>query len=205
MVIFSGLLVHTTSDSGLRDSVPSGMVQVWVKAEKGHVGPLYLGIQGHEQQIAEEAIAAWVLRDGTEIVYSAPDGAGGYENEGQALYLYKVRTGARRKLMADYFTIDHVTEVETKSRKTALLVEMHDSGLGASHVAVIDPRRGEVFVQSKVRLLIHRDDLIVLGFYREEDWEGMGVANRKVQPYKTIRYDLKLLLQRPVIVRTPLP
>jgi len=184
---------------------PPGGVRAWVKAEKGHVGPLYIVTHGHEQKIAAEAIAAWAIHDGAEIVYSAPDGAGGYENEGQSLYLYKVRTGARRKIMADYFTIDHVTEVKTKLRKTALLVEMHDSGLGASHVAVVDPLRGEVFVQSKVRLLTQRDNCIILGFYRDEDWEVIGTATQKVQPYKTARYDLDRLLKRRVIVRKPGP
>jgi len=204
-ILFSGFIIHTTSENGISAPVPSGMVQVWVKAEKDHVGPLYIVTQGHEQKIAEEAIAAWIIHDGAAIVYSAPDGAGGYENEGQSLYLYKVRTRTHRKIMADYFTIDHVTEIKTKSRKRTLLVEMHDSGLGASHVAVVDPLRGEVFVQSKVRLLTQSDDHIVLGFYRDEDWEVMGTANRKIQPYKTARYNLNLLLKRRVIIRKPSP
>jgi hypothetical protein len=75
---------------------------------------------------------------------------------------------------------------------------MEDGGLGASYVAVVDPWRGEVFFRRWARILSHKGDTIVLGFYREADW---GVEpTPKVRPYKRERHDLKSLLRRPVIV-----
>ena len=94
--------------------------------------------------------------------------------------------------------VDTVKELVTSNRKRALLVTMEDGGLGASYVAVVDPWRGEVFFRRWARILSHKGDIILLGFYRERDW---GVEpSRKVRPYKRERHDLKSLLRRRVIV-----
>src|SRR6185295_26953 len=92
-----------------------------------------------------------------------------------------------------------VKEVITSNKKRALLVTMEDGGLGASYVAVVDPLRGEVFFRRWVRILANKGDTIVLGFYREADWEKLD-AGRKVRPYKTERHNIKSILLRPVIV-----
>jgi hypothetical protein len=165
-----------------------------------NAGPLYVSVGGRERRVAEKALNAWIVSGGRQVAYSAPDGAGGYENEGNALHLYDLQSGKQRKILSEYFAIDRVTEVRTTNRKTALLVEMRDGGLGASHVAVVDPRRGEVFIASKTRLQDRTGDLFVLGFYRDDDWEAL--ANGKdVQPYRVRRYDLKRLLLRVPIHR----
>jgi hypothetical protein len=78
---------------------------------------------------------------------------------------------------------------------------MADGGLGASYFAVVDPLRGEVFFRRWVRLLSRKGDTIVLGFYREDDWEKLdGEQGGKVRPYKRERHNLNALLQRRVIV-----
>ena len=167
-------------------------------------GPLYVSAGGREFRVADKALNAWIVSGGRQAAYSAPDGAGGYENEGNALHLYDLQSGKERKILSEYFAIDRVTEVETKNGKRAFLVEMKDGGLGASHVAVVDPRRGEVFIASKARLQDRTDDLLVLGFYRDDDWESLA-KGKSVQPYKVRRYDLKRLLLRAPIHRVRAP
>ena len=136
-----------------------------------NAGPLYVSVGGRELRVTDKALNAWIVGGGRQVAYSAPDGAGGYENEGNALHLYDLQSGKERKVLSEYFAIDRVTEVRTRNGKTAFLVEMRDGGLGASHVAVVDPRRGEVFIASKARVQGRTGDRLVLGFYHDEDWE----------------------------------
>lgn len=163
---------------------------------QGIYGPLFVTIAGREEKITDEAQHAWIINDGRHVVYSSSKGAGGYENEGQGLHIYDVRTSDHKQIMSEYFMVDTVKEVLTSKKKRALLVTMSDGGLGASYVAVVDPWRGEVFFRRWARILTHRGDIVVLGFYREADWG----QDEKVRPYKTTRHDLNSLLLRPVIV-----
>lgn len=162
-------------------------------------GALFVTIAGAEQKVTDQAQQAWIINDGRHIVYSSSEGAGGYENEGQSLHLYDVDTGNRKRIMSQYFMVESVKEVITSNKKRALLVTMEDGGLGASYLAVVDPRRGEVFFRRWARILTNNGDTIVLGFYRENDWGDMA-EGMKVRPYKRERHDLKTLLLRPVIV-----
>jgi hypothetical protein len=161
--------------------------------------PLYATIAGTEKKIADAALKAWMIEGGRDVLYSGRDGAGGYENEGQSLYLYDASVGTKRKLLSEYFVIAGVEEVMSKSGKTALLVKMRDGGLGASHLAVVDPKRGEVFSADGAEVVDRGGGAIVVGFYRDEDWDKLR-ANTKVSPLKTERYDIDELLLRPVIV-----
>ena len=78
---------------------------------------------------------------------------------------------------------------------------LEDGGLGASYVAVVDPSRGEVFFRRWARILSRSGDTIVLGRYREDDWDKLMAEDAaKVRPYKTERYNLNALLLRRVIV-----
>ena len=167
-------------------------------------GPLYVLAGGREFRVADKALNAWIVGGGQQVAYSAPDGAGGYEDEGNALHLYDLQSGKERKILSEYFAIDRVTEVRTRNGKTAFLVEMSDGGLGASHVAVVDPRRGEVFVASKARLQARSGDVLLLGFYRDDDWEILA-NGKSVPPYKVRRYDLKRLLLHAPIHRVVAP
>src|SRR5262245_16196966 len=133
-------------------------MSVRIEADRGHPGPLYARIDGEEVQIARAAYGAWLVGGGREVAYSGADGAGGYENEGQSLRIYDIRTKASRKVLAARYVIDAVTEVTTRRGERVLLVEMRDGGLGASHLAIVAPRRGEIFSRSQVKLLQRKGD-----------------------------------------------
>lgn len=162
-------------------------------------GALFVTVAGTEKKVTDQAQQAWIINGGRNVVFSSTDGAGGFENEGQSLHLYDVEKGKHKRIMSEYFAVTDVKEVITSNKKRALLVTMEDGGLGASYLAVVDPSRGEVFFRRWVRLLTNKGDSIVLGFYREDDWEQLE-TDKKVRPYKTERHDLKSILQRRVIV-----
>jgi hypothetical protein len=179
---------------------PAGAVadiatSVRVEADRGHPGPLYARIDGKDVQVAHAAFAAWLVDDGREVAYSGADGAGGYENEGQSLRIYDVRTKASRKVLAARYVIDGVTDVTTRSGERALVVVMRDGGLGASHLAIVAPRRGEVFSRSQVKLLRRQGDVIIVSRYREDDWERMA-RGISVTPTSTEQYDLDAIVRR---------
>jgi len=160
--------------------------------------PLYVTIGGSERKIADAAEKAWVLRNGTDVVYSGKDGAGGYDNEGQSLYLYDTRTGNRTKLMAEYYIVDNVKETSTSNGRSALIVEMLDNNIDASHVAVVDPARGEVFCEDGAKLKGMQGDMITLAFYGDDDWDNLH-DNPNIAPRKTEQHDLRKLLDGPVM------
>jgi len=162
-------------------------------------GALFVTVAGTEKKVTDEAQQAWIINGGRHVVFSSSEGAGGFENEGQSLHLYDVEKGNHKRIMSEYFMVEKVQEVITSNKKRALLVTMEDGGLGASYLAVVDPRRGEVFFRRWVRILANKGDTITLGFYREGDWEKLE-TDKKVRPYKTERHDLKSILQRRVIV-----
>ena len=167
-------------------------------------GPLYATVGAGERKIADEAVAAWIIQGGRRVVYSGRDGAGGFENEGQSLRMYDARTGRQRKIMSGYYGVDEVKEVTTSKGATALLVEMSDGGLGASYLAVVDPARGEVFFRRWVKIISRRGDIIVIGHYKEDDWEKFHEGgNARVRPYKTERQNLNTILRRRVIFNKP--
>jgi hypothetical protein len=161
-------------------------------------GALFVTVGGTEKKITDQAQQAWIINGGQHVVYSSSEGAGGYENEGQSLHLYDVDTGNQKRIMSHYFMVQTVKEVVTSKKKRALLVTMEDGGLGASYVAVVDPRRGEVFFRRWARILSQKGDTIVLGFYKEDDWGELDAS--KMRPYKTERHNLNSLLLRRVIV-----
>jgi hypothetical protein len=164
-------------------------------------GPLYVTVGGRERKVADDAIKAWIIQGGRKVVYSGRDGAGGFENEGQSLRAYDAATGARRKVLSEYYGIDEVEEVTTRGGRTALLVEMSDGGLGASYLAVVDPARGEVFFRRWVKVISRRGDTVVLGHYKEDDWDKfMQNENAKVRPSRTEQVNLSAVLRRRVIV-----
>jgi hypothetical protein len=170
------------------------------RAEGEMTGAVYATINGKETKIADAGVDSWVIQRGHQLVYSGRDGSGGYENEGMSLYVYDARTGRQRKIMSEYFMVEKVAEVATRSGRTALLVELEDGGLGASYFAVVDPARGEVFFRRWARLLSRKGDIVVLAFYKEEDWEKLMEPNARVRPHRTERHNLSTILKRRVIV-----
>jgi len=162
-------------------------------------GTLFVTVAGTEKKLTDQAQKAWIINRGKQVVYSSSEGAGGFENEGQSLHLYDVASGNHKQIMSEYFMVETVKEIVTSSRKRALLVAMEDGGLGGSYLAVVDPSRGEVFFRRWARVLATQGDSIVLGFYREQDWEELA-SGKKVRPYKKQRYNLNSLLRGRVIV-----
>ena len=190
--------------SGAQDKRPVITSTRVVVADGGLFGPLYVTIGGQERKIADEAIEAWVIQRGQSVVYSGRDGAGGFENEGQSLRIYDASTGKRRKIMSEYYGVDNVTEARTSRGKTALLVEMADGGLGASYLAVVNPARGEVFFRPWVKIISRRGDTVVVGHYRENDWEKfLENENARIKPYRTAAHNLNTILRRRVIFNKP--
>ncbi len=159
---------------------------------------LYATVDGTERKIAGAAQKAWLVDSGRTVLYSGLDGAGGYENEGQSLHAYTLADGKDRKIMAEFFVVNTVKELETSAGVAALLVTMTDGGLGASHVAVVNMARGEVFSADGARFLSATGNTIVVGSYRDGDWEKLR-SGSKVQPLRTRRYDADELMTRPVL------
>jgi len=159
---------------------------------------LYATIGGAQVEVARHAVKAWLIDGGQRVVYSGTDGAGGYENEGQSLRVYDVVTHERKKIFAARFPIDSVEERRSSHEKRALLVRMTDGGQGASHIAVVDPERGEVFSADSARFLKGADGRIVIGYFGDDDWDKLreGV---KVAPQRTEELDLDALLAKPVV------
>ncbi|HJQ32726.1 MAG TPA: hypothetical protein VJ866_11120 [Pyrinomonadaceae bacterium] len=200
--LFSARVAHAQKAAAGRQQVATAARVA--SANEGSPGALFVTVGGQEKKVADAAYKAWVIEGGRRVVYSGPDGAGGYENEGQSLHAYDAATGAQRKVMSEYYMIDKVTEVTTAAKKTALLVEMSDGGLGASYVAVVDPSRGEVFFRRWARVLSRSGDSVVLGQYKESDWEKLNSnSTGKVAPTKTERINLSSVLGGRVIVNKP--
>jgi hypothetical protein len=118
---------------------------------------------GDSVQVADSAVRAWRLGDGTLVAWSGLDGAGGYEGEGQSLSLLDVATGARRRVLADYFVVRDVTLAQDGTAR-ALVVHMTDGGVGSLHVAVVDPARGTVFRVTNARARVLGPRIVVESF-----------------------------------------
>lgn len=209
LLALGALWCHTPGAQAQRRARSTTQTQVITSARVAlpdgvFTGPLHVTVGGRERKIADAALEAWVIEGGRKVVYSGADGAGGFENEGQSLHVYDAATGKRRKIMSEYYGVTKVTEVKTSSNKTALLVEMADGGLGASYLAVVDPARGEVFFRRWARISSRQGDQIVIGHYREDDWDKLNEnENAQVVPYKTERQNLNTILRGRVIYNKP--
>jgi len=201
LVLAVGLLISYTPEANAQPGTAQLITKARVAREENQMtGPVYATIDGQERKIAEAGIESLVIEGGRRMVYSGRDGSGGFENEGQSLYVYDPRTNKKQKVMSEYFIVNKITEVTTSRKKTALLVDLTDGGLGASYQAVVDPNRGEVFFRRWAKVISRRGDIIVLGRYKEDDWEKfMENEKAKVRPYRTESYNLNALLGRRVI------
>jgi hypothetical protein len=175
---------------------------------------LYVTVNGRERKITDQALLAWIIDDGKSVAYSWTDGSGGFENEGQSLRIYDVRTGRIRKVLSEFMMIVALTPVRLTTGELALLVKMEDGGLGGSYFGVVDPKRGEVFYRRWAEVTQITGDRITLAFYEPEDWEkihqeragkdddpNVVVSTTKVKPIKVERHDLKRVLTMRVLVK----
>lgn len=120
-------------------------------------------ITGDTLVVSDSAVRAWTLGNGAMVAVSGLDGAGGFENEGQSLTVIDLGSGARRRVVADYYPIVNVERVDDAGRP-ALLVHMRDGGQGSLHVTVVDPKRGAVFRTRNAIGRIAGGRILVSGF-----------------------------------------
>lgn len=173
---------------------------------------LFITVNGRERKLTTKAYHAWIVDDGRSVVYSWSDGSGGFENEGESLRIYDLRTGRIRKILSEYVAVWAVMEVRLSTGQLVLLVRMADGGLGGSYFAVVDPRRGEVFYRRWAEVTKVDGDHITLAFYNADDWEKINearhpvdgdrnqvISQTDVKPVKIEHHDLKRVLKRRVI------
>ena len=139
-------------------------------------GALYITVNGRARKIFDPVLAAWIINDGRDVVFSSSDGSGGFENEGQSLRIYNVQSGLTRKVLSEYTGVDAVQPVKTSTGDVALLLKLSDGGLGGSYFAVVDPRRGEVLYRRWAEATAIDGDIVTLAFYREDDWDAINNA-----------------------------
>jgi hypothetical protein len=171
-----------------------------IDAAGNRAGKLVVMIDGAGKEIAPAAFRAWIIDAGARIAYSTPGRVHGFEGEGDALHIYDAATAKTSEVMSAPFEITKVEEAYASNGRRALLATMSDSGLGASHVAVVDPARGQVFEAQQAKIMQRRGDRILVGFFRESDWERMSDST-PLQPFRVRTYDLKDLLRRPLLQR----
>lgn len=174
----------------------------------GHnVGALFITVGGSKRKIADEAAYAWALNGGREIVYSAGDGSGGFENVGQSLRIYDMRTGKTRKILSEYFSIAGISEVKLTTGARVLLVRGGSGERESLSFAVVDPKRGEVFALDSAELIKVKGDLITLivgrddaiDFEPDENDHTAFALPRRTAPRNVKKYDLRRLIKRKVI------
>lgn len=163
-------------------------------------GPLHITSGGMEKQIAEDAVKAWLLQAGRQVAYSGLDGSGGYENEGQSLWIWDAGSGAAKKVLSGYYLVQNVTEATSARQEPALIVELEDGMLGARHLSVVDPARGEVFFLKWASLDAVREGQLHVNVYREADWEAaFDNPEARVEPHGKAVHDLHQVLKGSVI------
>jgi hypothetical protein len=175
--------------------IARAIIRIWVSRQGYKPGVLLISSDKLECKLADAAFKGWIIDRGRQVVFTTAGGDGGYENEGQQLHLYDAGTGRERQILSSPFVIDSVRELETHVGHLALLVEMRDGGLGASHVAIVDPRRGEVFAVQKARVLSSEGSVLKLGFFHDGDWETLALG-KPVRPYRVRSYKIEQLLRR---------
>lgn len=165
--------------------------QARVASDNG--SPVTATIDGQEKQIAPFGYKAWVIDEGHLVAYSSK-GSGGFENEGQTLYLYNAKTGSAHRILSAKFEITGVERMESAMGKVAYLVSMEDGGLGATHIAVVDPPRGQVFHEDGATFFAVEKGSFTVNWYKDEDWAKLA-NHAEVKPEKTKRFDLDEVLK----------
>ena len=165
--------------------------QARVASEDG--GPVTAILGGHKRQIAPFGYKAWVIDHGRQVAYSSK-GSGGFENEGQTLYLYDSKTAVAHRILSTKFEITSVERVESATGKAAYLVSMEDGGLGATHIAVVDPPRGQVFHEDGATFSDVGKGSFTVNWYRDEDWAKLA-EHAEVKPERMKRFDLEEILK----------
>ncbi len=142
---------------------------------------------------------------GGQVAYSALDGAGGYENEGQSLWIVDVASKQRRNVMREYFAVRELREVRLADGRALLVVRMEDGGAGMSHVAFVDPDRGELAREPRSLVARVEGDTIELHAWDgEAPWTEPGARDPATgllrdPPARVSRRSLSELMARDVM------
>ena len=157
-------------------------------------GPLYVTIGGQEKRIAKESCAAWIIEGGRKLAYTTSQ-APGEMGAGGTLLVYDAQTNQHKKLATSEDDLVGVKEARSGDGKTALLLETSGAETCAPELVVIDPTRGEVFSESPAQVLSIKGDIILLGYFKEAEWEK-NCERKRMNPYKTKSFSLTALLKR---------
>jgi hypothetical protein len=163
-------------------------------------GTVWAVLDGQQITLGTDAVLAWVLADGRFVAWSGTDGAGGYENEGQSLHLHDTLSGKTHKVMSERYEINRVSSHLLSTGRWALLVEMSDGAVDGDHFAVVNPERGETFFAKMAIRVALEGDLLTLGYLPATQ---LVLPPDQRIPNQTQTFDLKTLLEDPLVVRTP--
>ena len=101
---------------------------------------------GRVDTVQVAARRAWLLDEGRQVAWSSGQGAGGFENEGEALHVAPADSlGDVPPIAREVFPILAVTEVDAPDGTPWLVLAMQDGGAGFPHVAIVAPGRGTVY------------------------------------------------------------
>ncbi len=164
-------------------------------------GPLFVTIDGKERKIAKEAVEAWIIEGGRRLAYTTAEGAGGM-GAGGTLMLFDAQTNQHKKLATSEDDLVDLKEARSGDGKTVLILETSGAENCAPEIMMIDPSRGEVFSESPAQVLSIKGDLMLLGYFKEAEWEK-NCESKKMKPYKTKSFSLNALLKRSVITKRP--
>ena len=183
-----------------------GASKAWIE-RSGEWGPgaVYATIDGETRKISGEGYDAWVLDGGRYVAFSGADGAGGYENEGQSLRLYDVALGKMvnggEPVLREYYRITDVKyATDSWGNAGGILVSMQDGGLGAPHIAVVDPKRGQTWRRQMASFLGVENGVVTIGNYTADAIEA-DIDNPV--PVSTEKFLLSKLAGRRVITNPP--
>jgi len=164
-------------------------------AEMPGTGPLTAKIGGKDKVLDENAAQAWQLEGGRFLAWDGGQGSGvgGFEGEGEGLKLYDAKTGQVTSVLAEDVMIEDVKSVKLPDGRSALLVAMRDGGLGAPHLAIVDPERGQVASLGRAEAGALKGGVLTIKEHGNED------DIDKVTGTRTI--DLAKVLSGPVIAQ----
>lgn len=146
-----------------------------------------------------------IISGGREVAYNGLDGAGGYENEGQSLRVVDLSTGEHRVVMREYTQVREIREVPMPSGDALLVVRMEDGGAGMSHIAIVDPSRGQLYRAPRSLVAsIDGDTLELHSWNGEAPWtepDGRDPATGllRAPPASVQRVSLSAIMRGPVI------
>jgi hypothetical protein len=145
-------------------------------------------------QVATGVREAMIVDGGRHLVFTTTSGKG-FEAEGENLYVFNPRTGKIGLLASEvfYFELSATQSVRVKGVPT-LVASMRDGGLGASHVAIINMRRGEVFRAPLSTASVVQGGKVTIDTFPAEHWEGLPT-----QPKKSEVIDLAVVNKAPLV------